>query len=84
MQYRGYIAAVEFDEMDQMLHGHVINSGPYSIVTFEAPDMERLQREFQLSIDEYLRWCAEDSVEPVRPGSPCHANPDPHRRATTP
>ena len=69
MEYKGYIASIEYDDHDHALHGHVVNSGPYSIVTFETSDPRHLRREFERSIDEYLQWCAEDGVEPERPRS---------------
>ncbi len=69
MEYKGYQAAVEFDDSINVLHGRVINSGPYPIATFEATDTRRLRREFHRSIDEYLAWCEEDGVEPKRPFS---------------
>ena len=69
MEYRGYLAAVEFDDSSNVLHGRVINSGPYPIATFEATDTTELREEFHRSIDEYLAWCAEDGVEPKRPFS---------------
>ncbi len=38
MEYKGYVAAVEFDDSIDVLHGRVVNSGPYPIATFEAID----------------------------------------------
>lgn len=38
MEYKGYLAAVEFDDSSEILHGRVINSGAYPIATFEATD----------------------------------------------
>ncbi|WP_423925999.1 hypothetical protein [Candidatus Palauibacter sp.] len=67
MEYRGYLAALEFDDSSDTLHGRVNNSGPYPIATFEATDTTQLRREFRRSIDEYLAWCEEDGVEPKRP-----------------
>ncbi len=67
MEYKGYPAAVEFDDSSNVLHGRVINSGPYPIATFEATDTSQLRREFHRSIDEYLGWCGEDCVEPSDP-----------------
>ena len=52
-----------------LLHGRVVNAGPYPIATFEALDVEGLKREFRISIEEYLAWCEEDGVEPRRPFS---------------
>ena len=69
MEYRGYLAAVEFDDSSNVLHGRVVNSGPYAIATFEATDTRQLRQEFQRSIDEYLAWCEEDGVEPKKPFS---------------
>lgn len=72
MEYKGYLASVEFDDSIDVVHGRVVNSGPYPIVTFEATDTQELRREFEQSVDEYLRWCAEDGVEPQRAPSPGH------------
>ena len=69
MEYKGYIATIEYDDSVEMLHGEVINAAPYPIVTFEAVDVEGLKREFRVSIDDYLAWCEEDGVEPRRPFS---------------
>ena len=43
--------------------------GPYPIATFEATETRELRREFERSVDEYLRWCEEDGVEPRKPFS---------------
>ena len=67
MEYQGYIAEYEYDDIAKVYCGSVVNSGPYSIVTFFSPVPNGLMREFQLSVDEYLAWCAEDGVEPVEP-----------------
>ena len=63
MEYKGYVARVEFDDSVDRLHGLVVNSGPYPIATFEATDVPTLRREFERSIDEYLTSCAEDGVD---------------------
>lgn len=69
MEYKGYVAAVEFDDSIDVLHGRIVNSGPYPIATFEATDASQLRREFERSVDEYLDWCEEEGVEPRRPFS---------------
>ena len=69
MQYKGYAAEVEFDYSVGCLHGRVVNSGAYPIATFEATDVEGIRREFHRSIDEYLKSCEEDGIEPRRPFS---------------
>lgn len=69
MEYKGYVATVEFDDSTDMLHGRVVNAGPYPIATFEASETRQLRREFERSVDEYLAWCKEDGAEPRRPYS---------------
>lgn len=69
MEHKGYVAAVEFDDSADVLHGRVVNSGPYPIATFEAADARQLRREFEHSVNEYLAWCEKDGVEPRKPFS---------------
>ena len=67
MEYKGYVASVEFDDSVDVLYGWIVNSGPYPIATFEADDTCELRREFERSVDEYLVWCEEDGVGPRSP-----------------
>ena len=67
MEYKGYIAEVEFDDLEEVYCGYVVNSGPYSIVTFESEDEEQLYHEFCISVDIYLESCLEHGIEPKRP-----------------
>ena len=69
MEYKGYLAEIEFDDSVGRLHGRVVNSGSYPIATFEAIDVVGLRAEFHRSIDEYLSSCREDGVEPRKPFS---------------
>ena len=67
MAYKGYFASVEFDDSAHLLHGRVVNSGTYPIATFQTTETSELRHEFQRSVDEYLKWCEEDGVEPRKP-----------------
>ena len=67
LEYKGYIGEVVYDDVLDVLHARVINSGPYSIADAEATDVEGVKREFRKSIDVYLASCAEDGVEPLPP-----------------
>ena len=69
IEYKGYVARVEFADTADAFHGRVINSGPYPIVTFETTTAGALRREFERSIDEYLAVCEEQGVEPKKPYS---------------
>jgi predicted HicB family RNase H-like nuclease len=57
MEYRGYVADYEYDEQDGTYFGWV--DGIRSMVTFEAPSLAELEREFRISVDAYLELCAE-------------------------
>ena len=86
MEYKGYIAKVEYDDSVGLLHGSVINSGSYPVATCEADDVETLRKEFKISIEEYLALCAEHDVEPIRPFSGklnLRLGPDLHARVAT-
>jgi predicted HicB family RNase H-like nuclease len=67
MEYKGYVGRVEFDEDERVLHGRVDNIR--SVVTFVADRAEDIEREFQLSVDEYLSFCAEQGIVPDQPYS---------------
>ena len=40
IEYKGYAAAIEFDDSVGRLHGRIINNGHYPIATFEATDVD--------------------------------------------
>lgn len=67
MRYKGYTGRYEVDPDEGVLHGRV--DGIKDIVTFVADNLEDLEREFRISVDDYLAWCAEDGVEPNGPYS---------------
>ena len=39
-EYKGYVAAIEFDGSVGRFHGRVVNSGSYPVATFEATDIK--------------------------------------------
>ena len=59
IEYKGYVAVVEFDDSVGRFHGRVINSGSYTIATYEATDVKGIHEEFRRSIDEYTTSCKE-------------------------
>ena len=72
MMYKGYTGRYEVDPEDGVLYGRVDDIE--DVITFEADNLEDLEREFRISVDDYLEWCAEDGVEPNRPDNePPHA-----------
>lgn len=65
MDHKGYTAHVEVDDSDGVLHGWI--EGIRDVVTFEAATLADLEREFRVSVDDYLAFCAKDGMEPERP-----------------
>ncbi|HEX9939707.1 MAG TPA: hypothetical protein VGB15_21410 [Longimicrobium sp.] len=65
MNYKGYTAHVEVDDDDGVVHGWV--EGIQDVVTFEADNLADLEREFRISVDDYLALCARDGVAPETP-----------------
>ena len=43
MEYKGYVATVEYDGSVERLHGRVVNTGAYPIATFEATEVRELR-----------------------------------------
>ncbi len=83
MTYKGYQAAVAFDQEADVFHGEVV--GTRDVIFFEATSVEELKKEFQFSIDDYLSMCAEQGQAPDKPYSgkiPLRINPQVHRAAT--
>jgi predicted HicB family RNase H-like nuclease len=72
LRHRGYTGRYEVDPDEGVLHGRI--DGIRDVVTFVADDSETLEREFRISVDCYLDFCAERGVEPDRPDNePRHA-----------
>jgi len=67
IEYKGYVARIELDEDEKILHGRVINIG--DVVTFEAPSAPQLLREFKRSMEDYFAFCKKRGEEPEKPFS---------------
>ena len=67
MEYRGYIAAVAYDDAAQAFFGTVVNARPGFSAVFEATDVKALRREFEVTVEDYLSRCKEDGVQPTEP-----------------
>lgn len=83
MNYKGYRAAVAYDDEAGIFHGEVI--GMRDVITFEGTSVEQLRKEFRFSIDDYLAVCAERGRQPDKPFSgkiPLRVAPKVHRAAT--
>jgi predicted HicB family RNase H-like nuclease len=67
MEYRGYRAAVKFDDDAGIFHGEVIDT--LDVITFQGETVVELRQAFADSVDEYLTVCAERGRMPDKPFS---------------
>lgn len=67
IEYKGYVARIELDEDEKVLHGRVINIG--DVVTFEAAGAPQLLKEFRRSMEDYFAFCNKRGEEPEKPFS---------------
>jgi predicted HicB family RNase H-like nuclease len=80
LKYKGYVAAIEFDNEADIFHGEVINMS--DIVTFQGRSIDELRRTFKESVDEYLAFCKATDRQPIKPFSGkmlIRTSPDHHR-----
>jgi len=81
MEYRGYLAHVEFDDDANIFHGEVINIR--DVITFQGKTVDELRQAFKDSVEDYLAFCAERGEEPCQPFSgrfTLHLSPEQHRQ----
>ena len=67
MEYKGYMANVEFDDEAEIFHGEVINLR--DVVTFQGETVKQLRKAFRDSVDDYLAFCEERGESPDKPYS---------------
>lgn len=67
MQYGDYVARIMLDEERGVLHGRVENLA--DVISFEGATVEELQKEFEESVNHYLKVCKKRGIEPKRPYS---------------
>ena len=82
MEYKGYRAAVTFDDEADVFHGEVVDTK--DVIVFEGTSVTQLKKEFKFSIDDYLKVCEERGRTPDKPYSgkiPLRIPPEVHRAA---
>ena len=67
MNYKGYIGKVELDDEAGILSGVVVNTK--DVITFQGESVGEIQKAFEDSVDDYLKWCEDDGVSPEKPFS---------------
>lgn len=82
LEYKGYLGTIEAELEDNMLFGKL--AFLRDLVTYEAPDLVGLRREFEHSVDAYLAACAELGRAPDTPFKGTfnvRVSPEIHRKA---
>lgn len=67
MQYKSYLARVEYDPDAEVFHGEVINTR--DVITFQGRSVTELHKEMKASVDDYLDFCATRGEKPDKPFS---------------
>lgn len=67
MEYKGYVAKVDFDDEANLFHGRVLYIR--DVINFQGQSVEELRREFAESVEDYLEFCAERGEKPEKPFS---------------
>ena len=83
MEYKGYIANIEFDDEADLFHGEVTNTR--DVITFQGETVAGLRKALRESVEDYLTFCAQRGEEPDKPYSGqfvTRVNPELHRRAS--
>ena len=67
MEYKGYLGTVEYDADAKIFHGDIINTR--DVITFQGTTVKEIEKAFKDSINDYIKWCDEEGVEPEKPYS---------------
>ena len=95
MQYKGYLARVEYDDESNLFHGEVINTR--DVITFLRPaslqshgsgagqgkSVEELKKAYGDSMEDYFAFCKERGEEPDKPFAgrlTVRLSPDQHKK----
>ncbi len=81
IEYKGYLARIEFDDEADIFHGEIINIR--DVVTFQGKSVDELRQTFEDSVEDYLAFCAERNEPPDAPFSgrfTLQLTPEQHRR----
>ena len=81
LQYKNYVATVEFDDAADIFHGEVINMT--DVITFQGKSTKELRKAFEDSVEDYISFCYENGREPMKAFSGkmlIRTSPDNHRK----
>ena len=65
LSYKNYNGTVEYSKEDECLFGKVV--GIKSLLSYEGNSVQELEQDFKTVIDEYIRDCEEQGIQPEQP-----------------
>ena len=81
IEYKGYMARVEFDDEAGIFHGEVINIR--DVITFHGKSVDELRQALEDSVEDYFDFCTQRGEEPEKPFSgrfTLKLSPEQHRK----
>ncbi|MAZ48539.1 MAG: toxin-antitoxin system HicB family antitoxin [Halobacteriovoraceae bacterium] len=64
LKYKGFLGKVIYDDEAKILHGEIV--GINDVVTFQAKDADKIEKEFKASVEDYLAFCESEGKEPEK------------------
>ena len=68
LRYKGYTGSAEYSEEDHCFYGMVLGL-KHAGILYEGTSVESLKKDFEESIDYYLRDCEAEGITPEKPYS---------------
>jgi len=68
LHYKGYTGCIEYDEEGNYFYGHVLGLNRDGI-SYEGDTADRLKKDFENGVDDYLQHCAMNGKKPELPYS---------------
>jgi predicted HicB family RNase H-like nuclease len=65
LKHKGYSGTIEPQIEANILYGKILFIN--DLITYESENLAGLQKEFELSIDDYINFCKEHNKEPNKP-----------------
>ena len=63
--YKGFVGSIEADSEEKCLYGKLLYIN--DLITYEADTVVQLEKEFQISVNDYLLTCKQLNREPQKP-----------------
>jgi predicted HicB family RNase H-like nuclease len=67
MEFKGYIARVDYDDDAKLFHGQILNLR--DVITFQGRSVSELRKALRDSVNDYVELCSARGEKPERPFS---------------